>query len=138
MRNLKLRAWDEQNKVMHNNFQVISSGNEGNDWVIFISDLRPLSKPETNPFDNPQPFFSKQLKKMQFTGILDKNGEEIFEGDIIAKPGNIWGIMVWKAPSFEVTVDKHQSSLYSLSYFEDAIVVGNIYEHPELITSEEV
>ena len=133
MREFKFRAWDEQNKVMHSDFQYIQTGIGGADWTVFISDMHKL---DMEPYPLKNPYFQQQLKKMQFTGIKDKNGLDIYEGDIIAKPENVWGIMVWKAPSFEVTVDKTQSSLYSLAYFEDAIVVGNIYENPELITSK--
>ena len=131
MRDYRYRAWDEQNKVMHNNFQFIKTGNEDNDWIVFTSDIHKLDM-EPHPFKNP--YSAQQLNVMQFTGLVDKTGVGIYEGDIIAKPGNIWGIMIWKAPSFEVTVDKTQSSLYSSSYFDDAIVVGNVYENPELIT----
>lgn len=35
-REIKFRAWDENNEVMHNDFQFIKSGNDGNDWILFI------------------------------------------------------------------------------------------------------
>ena len=80
---IKFRAWDERNKVMHYDFQFIQTGNEGNDWIIFISDKFPLSNNETNPFENPNPYFSQQLKKMQYIGIRDKNDTDIYNGDIV-------------------------------------------------------
>lgn len=43
MKNSKLRAWDEQNKVMHHDFQFIKSGNDGNDWIVFSSDKQKLT-----------------------------------------------------------------------------------------------
>jgi len=65
MREIKFRVWDEGNKVMHQNFQFIKSGDEGNDWIIFISDKFTLENHTTNPFMNPSPYFSQQLKIMQ-------------------------------------------------------------------------
>lgn len=35
MREIKFRAWDEQNKIMHYNFNFIRSGVEGNDRIMF-------------------------------------------------------------------------------------------------------
>ena len=39
----KFRAWDEQKKIMHNTFQFISSGDEGNDWIVFVSEHNKFS-----------------------------------------------------------------------------------------------
>lgn len=43
MREIKFRAFDEGNKIMHYDFQFIKSGDEGNDWIIFTSDKNKLS-----------------------------------------------------------------------------------------------
>lgn len=48
MRTIRFRAWDEQNKIMHNDFQFIKSGDEGNDWIVFTSDKQTLQDP-THP-----------------------------------------------------------------------------------------
>lgn len=76
----KLRAWDEANKIMHNDFQCIKSGNEGNDWVVFTSDKQTLQS-EPHPLQNP--YFQKQLIVMEGLGKKDKNGKEYFMGDIV-------------------------------------------------------
>lgn len=88
-REIKFRAWDEREKVMHYDFEFIQSGIEGNDWIVFKSDKHKLDlKP--HPFDNP--YFSQQLKIMQFTGLKDKNSlTDIYEYDIILPDGTIGG-----------------------------------------------
>lgn len=71
----------------------------------------------------------------QFTGLHDKNGKEIYEGDIIKKANGVWGVIVWKAPFFEVTVSETQSSLYTKEWICDSSVIGNIHQNPELLNN---
>ncbi len=82
----KFRAWDEQKKVMHKNFQFIKSGDSENGWILFVSDQQPITdwlKWSQNPY------FLNQIKIMQCVGI-DKTGNEIYEGDVL-KSGRIIG-----------------------------------------------
>jgi hypothetical protein len=67
---------------------------------------------------------------MQFTGLLDKNGKDIYEGDILLKyqpqTGLRMGISV-------VEWHNHSSRFAGISYTFDMEVIGNIYENKELL-----
>lgn len=76
---IKLKAWDEKNKIMHSNFQFIKSGEEENDWIVFTSDKQTL-KDSPNPLENP--YFQKQLKIRQYSGSSTLEGD-IYTGDFV-------------------------------------------------------
>jgi uncharacterized phage protein (TIGR01671 family) len=126
MRPIKFRAWDEKKKIMHTNFQWIESGTEGNDWILFVSDQRPIQS--DNNLTNP--YFSQQLKKMQFTGLLDKNGKEIYERDVLKNEIGATGIVQWYKDGYEIRMSEKMYSRFHT--FGEHEVIGNIYENPDL------
>ena len=69
----------------------------------------------------------KMERSQQYTGLKDKNGTEIYEGDIV-----IAGYHWTKPHAIELPSDYYDFSEYSLNG-EDLEVIGNICENPELI-----
>jgi uncharacterized phage protein (TIGR01671 family) len=149
-RKLKFRAWDETHKIMHHNFQFIKSGDKGNDWIVFTSDKQKLTD-KPHPLENP--YFSQQLKIMQFTGLHDKNGKEIFEGDILNKKTTFENNMADRRFQSDTEIQVGFDDGYFLdintrvvlfermiiisSYpqktWTDYEIIGNLYENYELI-----
>ena len=74
----------------------------------------------------------------QFTGLLDKNGKEVFESDIIKRTADMRNYAECDGVKVEIyTVEYFKSRLYPFydtsEYMEEYEVIGNIYENPELL-----
>lgn len=79
----------------------------------------------------------------QYTGLKDKNGKEIYEGDVVLDyyDGEDAFIVEWDKDiaSFRLTGTDHIASV-SFDNFDpdiDLEVIGNIHENPELLEEEE-
>lgn len=115
---IKFRYWDELHKEMM-------------DW----SDLKRQKFIEF--LENAEPPI------MQFTGLLDKNGKEIFEGDIVkfrdidnSLPEEILPV-IWdeKACGFVCRDSQHSKGIDMASSYDtiSGEIIGNVYENPELL-----
>jgi hypothetical protein len=79
----------------------------------------------------------EDIELMQYTGIKNKNGLEIYEGDIIiCKYGpEIMMEVKWIDEGFR-TLGKYNGDNYVGYVKNSAEVIGNIYENPELLGGE--
>ncbi len=79
------------------------------------------------------PFADHDLVLMQYTGLKDKNGKEIYEGDIV-KDGwlknNPLEVVEWSGTGFEPFADHSITEDYDPNTIE---VIGNVYENPDLL-----
>ena len=66
----------------------------------------------------------------QFTGLKDKNGKEIYEGDIVLNLGKMKFVVTWERGGFSA---KNSYNCQCLHLWDDLEVIGNLYENPELV-----
>jgi len=125
----KFRAWDEKNKEMFKDtFAVTESG----EVVTVEQDFITIA---------PDYIFVDHLTIMQSTGLTDKNGKEIFEGDVLkVTDQHSWLEVVSFNKDKAMFVSKEtkrkaeETPLYDLFNTDifEVEIIGNIYTDPEL------
>ncbi|EAF8382835.1 hypothetical protein A0E69_06220 [Listeria monocytogenes] len=133
MREIEFRAWDKEVKEMDYNPSVIEI------WQ---------NKPINEQFRLES---EEKLVWMQYTGLKDKNGKKIFEGDIVAFSEDDFHVFNSQVeyfledgyPAFDIKVpstyyfDSNVFSEVSMSGLYEIEVIGNIHENPELLEGTE-
>lgn len=122
MREIKFRGWHKEQKKMY------SAEEMGQDQLTLMPDGRGFANIHSTSTKLSQIDNNQQMIPLQYTGLKDKNGIEIYEGDIVE-----WRNKHWYKVYFENGCYKADG--YELeSYAKEEIkIIGNIYENPELL-----
>ena len=122
MKDIKFRAWDSGSKVMAQ-WEFCENHAVKNDIGFrFIAE-----NGFTYPWEHPD------LVKMQYTGLKDKNGKEIYEGDVLqAEYTTTLKVAVWseKRGAFIGQNGFNELLCNDLHLYK---VIGNIHDNPELL-----
>ena len=122
----RYRAWDKIHKTMYEVDDIMSI-----DFGKSEICVKTLLFEQTSSYD------FDDIVLMQSTGLTDKNGKEIFEGDVVKMAKN-----VYSEPTY-YEVAKHRGGAYRLESKQygcelwlrhtDCEIAGDIYENPELL-----
>ena len=127
MREIKFRAWLKEERKMVNVETLFIGINRlcfGNSKTedLFFRDF-------------------EEVELMQYTGLKDKSGKEIYEGDIVwVKPGGVstWykTVVEFKEGAFIASLIDGEDYIYIFNRgfdSNDFEILGNVYENPELL-----
>jgi len=121
MRELKFRAWTGGKMI---DVPILDIGGVGENGYTVLT-------PKTHYANVPV---------MQYTGLLDKNGVKIYEGDVVCnKWGKPWkvGFEISKGSWRMVDIVEYSVLLSAAGVKNDGVeVIGNIYQSPDLLTKE--
>src|SRR5947209_10872794 len=123
MRELKFRAWQKHHKEM---FEVAAIS-----FVSAVSTGFVVKKASSGL--NVETWALDEVELMQFTGIKDKAGKAVYEGDIVQCDAiGIQGFVTWveTGPGFYI-LNVEKTAAYVLH--DDWEVVGNVWENSELV-----
>lgn len=126
-RPIKFRVWDKKYGMREIGVYNVLRSSDNGVWEFGYEgsgrDIEKMSKID-----------GESMVLMQFTGLVDKNGKDIYEGDIVEH--HIFGkqLVIWKGQSFWLE-DVNRVKYLTLGFFDEwHKVIGNIYENSELIS----
>lgn len=119
-REIKFRVWDTKRKKM---------------YYDVICEFYPNGGLKVIQFNLEKKIQREIVKKevMQYTGLKDKNGKDIYKGDIITWGGSNHIIKFENGCFTHNSKDYGQNPMYKNGNWAFGEVIGNIYENPELL-----
>jgi len=134
MREIKFRAWDKSTERMLD----IETWHIADEYVDLIEPGKSIAD------INAERFWRKQSEiiLMQYTGLKDKNGVEIYEGDVLFHPlqGRRKVFYPYSKTVASYGLRNIDNGFGSTLQDSHAVweVIGNIYEQPELQANDEI
>jgi len=157
MREIRFRAWLPDSEIMLSDITIYSNGqigvsaddleeavkNKNKDWHISDDGIYHSDEEHFDPIQNllsgDDWYWIDDAEVMQYTGLKDKNGKEIYEGDIVKyidmRYDSAFGGNKVCVQSVEWN-DDGACFFPMLYYCSDIEVIGNIYENSELLDKE--
>lgn len=119
---IKFRAWNAEKKAMYNSDMLFINQESDGGASSLSATLQTLQD---------------RYELMQFTGLRDKNGKEIYEGDILAAVFDNGEEAVHEYSAVEFKDGGFVDDVFWLKETHDnSAVIGNIYEDAHLLNKE--
>lgn len=133
MREIKFRAWDTIENLMADG-EIIETVMQPDEMNVYHAGLS-YGVFFVGRFDSNGDWH--KLPTMQFTGFCDKNGKEIYEGDVVTIPDSTYcpdrsAAVIFRDGTFKFDRPMRGAQFRDTAFCGNAVVIGNIYENPDL------
>ena len=131
MRDIKFRAWNKNTKKMYKIGQITL---EKGTWNY---------EPDNREYVGMSIPYQPSSMLMQYTGLKDKNGKEIYEGDIVKavftdeEESEMKGVVIYAEAGACYMVIANNGDEWDLGYLDKIEKIGNKWDNPELLEEGE-